>query len=84
MKQILRHYYGFEYACGRSTTTGNYPKIKIAGTPFCFDSIQERDEWVAKGQTERNTKIRDAVTLKELRQLTRDRNICADNFDYGY
>ncbi len=46
-------FYGFQYASGKSTTTGNpNPKtgeLSIAGSLESFRSKKERDEWVARG-----------------------------------
>jgi len=79
-QSILRRYimyYGFEYADGTSTTTGESNegaglyrgRLSIAGDGQAFETKKQRDTWVNRGCNSYGGRI--AVSIRKLRYLCR-------------
>ena len=74
-KKQIRKYYGFEYADGIHTTTGDPNKgferfngrLSIAGDAIIFHSLKTRNAWLNKFCSSYGGRI--AVTRAELRRL---------------
>lgn len=68
---MKRKYYAVEYWSGRSTTTGNYPHIRIACHVESFESCSERQAWIERGKitSDMSGNCREAKTIKQLRSM---------------
>lgn len=72
---MARYYYAFcwTYGVGKKWDDGSWP-----GSLMVFDSMGERDKWVA-GDVFDGDWHREAITAKEARRIMADTVICFDN-----
>lgn len=72
---MARYYYAFcwTYGVGKKWDDGSWP-----GSLMVFDSMGERDKWVA-GDVFDGDWHREAITAKEARRIMADTVICSDN-----
>lgn len=72
---MARYFYAFRWAYGIGTTwdDGSWP-----GSLYVFDSMAERDAWVADDVFDGNWH-REAITAKEARHIMADTVIGCDN-----
>jgi len=71
----MKYYYGFEYASGKRTTTGQpHPltgRLSIAGNLVVFTNKANRNEWVLNGEitSDMQGNCRESVNQAHVRDL---------------